>query len=97
MLNWDVESLAKSSDMEKSLYTAKQKVFLALLRQVRQEAGLRQEDVAKKLRKPQSFVSKVESGERRLDVLEARELCVVLGLTLVDFAKLLERALAGYR
>jgi len=83
--------------MEKNLYTAKQKVFLALIRQVRLDAGLRQEDVAKKLRKPQSFVSKIESGERRLDVLEARELCTVLGLTLVDFAKLLERALAGHR
>ncbi|MBN8625965.1 MAG: helix-turn-helix transcriptional regulator [Planctomycetes bacterium] len=83
--------------MEKSLYTAKQKAFLALLKQVRVDAGLRQEDVAKRLKKPQSLISKVESGERRLDVLELRELCIVLGTSLVDFSRRLERVLSKSR
>ena len=83
--------------MEKSLYSAKQKTLLALLRQVRSDAGLRQDDVAKRLRKPQSFVSKYESGERRLDILELREICTALGLRLVDFAGQLERALSKSR
>lgn len=80
--------------MEKSLFSPKQKVLLALLKQVRTDAGLRQEDVAKRLRKPQSFVSKYESGERRVDLLETREICVAIGVSLIDFVRQLERSLA---
>lgn len=43
----------------------RKKALLALLRDLRKEAGLRQTDLAKKLEKPQSYVSKYESGERR--------------------------------
>lgn len=64
--------------------------LLRLLRQVRTEAGLRQVDLAKKLRQPQSFVSKYESGERRLDLLELRQVCETLGLSLSDFVKRFE-------
>ena len=48
--------------------------FLVRLRQARTEAGLTQADVARYLGKPQSFVSKCESGERRVDVVELEEL-----------------------
>jgi transcriptional regulator with XRE-family HTH domain len=48
--------------------------FLKKLRQARLDAGLTQVDVAKHLRKPQSFVSKLESGERRVDPVELRHL-----------------------
>lgn len=44
--------------------------FLARLRAAREGAGLTQVEVAKRLRVPQSFVSKCESGERRVDVVE---------------------------
>ena len=43
------------------------------LKEARVEAGLSQQDVADKLGKPQSYVSKIESGERRLDVAEAKK------------------------
>lgn len=65
----------------------------ALLREVRTEAGLRQADLAAKLGQPQSFVSKYESGERRLDVLELREVCKAVGISLEDFAARLEGSL----
>ncbi len=65
--------------------------LLELLRQLRIEAGLRQVDLAKKLRQPQSFVSKYESGERRLDLLELRQVCIAAGISLQEFVKRFER------
>jgi len=64
--------------------------FLSLVRQMRLDAGLRQADLAEKLRRPQSFVSRYESGERRLDVLELRQICAVLGVSLAEFVRRLE-------
>ncbi len=70
---------------------AEKKRFLALLRRMRMEAGMRQTDLARQLGEPQSFVSKYESGERRLDVLELRRICAVLDFPLVEFVRRLER------
>jgi transcriptional regulator with XRE-family HTH domain len=47
-------------------YTA----LAAKLREARKDAGLTQQQAAKLLGKPQSFISKLESGERRLDAVE---------------------------
>jgi transcriptional regulator with XRE-family HTH domain len=78
-----------------SIKVRRRRVLLALLRQARRETGLRQTDVAAKLRKPQSFVSNYESGERRLDLLELQSLCEVLGVNLVDFVKRFQRDVAA--
>ena len=67
--------------------------FQALLREIRSEAGLRQSELAEKLGQPQSFVSKYESGERRLDILELREVCKALGISLQNFIHRLEDVL----
>ena len=58
------------SGVRKSLYSPDYDAFLALLRAVRQEAGLTQVDLAERLRTTQNYVSKSESGERRVDALE---------------------------
>jgi transcriptional regulator with XRE-family HTH domain len=79
--------------MEKSIHTPEQKKLQRLLRQVRRGAGLRQEDLAKLLGKGQSFVSKYESGERRLDLLEVRRICQAVGISLTDFVQRLEKSL----
>jgi transcriptional regulator with XRE-family HTH domain len=71
--------------MAKSIYSAGQERLQELLRQSRAEAGLSQTDLAKRLRKPQSFVSKYESGERRLDLVELKKICDALGTDLVQF------------
>jgi transcriptional regulator with XRE-family HTH domain len=71
-----------------------QKALLSLLRDIRMDAGLRQVDLAKVLRMPQSVVSKYESGERRLDILELRQVCGAVGLTLQDFVARLEQILS---
>jgi DNA-binding XRE family transcriptional regulator len=82
---------AKSGDgMEKTIYTAEYAVLLRLLKEAREQAGLTQVDLAKKLRQSQSFVSKIECGDRRLDVIQLRTVCKILGLTLPSFIQRLE-------
>lgn len=63
------------------------------MREVRTGAGLRQVDLAERLGQPQSFVSKYESGERRLDLLEVRRICEAVGITLEEFVRKLEDSL----
>jgi ribosome-binding protein aMBF1 (putative translation factor) len=70
-----------------------QKALLSLLRTIREEAGMRQEDLAEALLMPQSVISKYESGERRLDILELRQVCKATGLTLAKFGRRLDRVL----
>ena len=79
----------------KSKYANDQKIVESLLKELRVNAGLRQIDVASALGIQQSMVSKYEVGERRLDILEIRELCVVFGLNLLSFIELLEKRLEG--
>lgn len=79
--------------MKKSLYTTNQTLYLTQLRDLRLGSGLTQVELAAKLDKPQSFVSKYESGERRLDVLELREICLALGSSLCEFSATLDRQL----
>lgn len=54
---------------------------------------MRQEDVASRLGRPQSYVSKYESGEQSLDPVEVAEICRVLGTSLTAFSAQLEREL----
>ncbi|MCV7230637.1 helix-turn-helix domain-containing protein [Mycolicibacterium komossense] len=68
--------------MEKSLYSEQYQQLCALLRDFRREAKLTQVEVAHRLDVPQSFVSKYESGERRLDVIELRHVAEAIGTTL---------------
>ena len=68
--------------MGSSVHSIRYQEFLKRLRAARKEAGLTQEEVAQQLKVHQSFVSKSESGERRVDVVE-----------LSDFAKLYQKEL----
>ena len=76
--------------MPKFTGTIEQKIFQTLLRQLRIEAGFTQVTLAQSLGKAQSYVSKYESGERRLDFLELRHLCDFLGISMTDFSKRLD-------
>ncbi len=75
---------------DKSLWLKRQRVLEVFLKELRKKSGLRQVDVAIALGIPQSMVSKYESGERRLDILEVREICHLFGVSLLDFVKELE-------
>ena len=76
--------------MAKSIYSVGQEKLQALLKNTREEAGFTQTALAKKLKRPQSFVSKYESGERRLDLVELREICEALKISLIEFVRQFE-------
>lgn len=63
----------------KSIYERSYRTLLSVLVQARKDAGLTQQQLADKLGRPQSFVSKTENGERRIDVVEFLELCRLVG------------------
>lgn len=64
----------------------------AFLRQLRIEARLRQADVAKRLDEPQSFVSKYESGEKRVSFVDLTRICAALGVPLAEFVRRWEKS-----
>ncbi len=55
---------------------------------------MRQVDMAERLGQPQSFVSKYESGERRLDLIEIRQVCDAAGVSLTAFVRKFEEGVA---
>ena len=80
--------------MDKSIYTREYETLVRLLREAREGADLTQIELAELLGQSQSFVSKSERGERRLDLIQLRTICRILGISLVDFVNRLERELA---
>ena len=70
----------------KSIHSAQYAVLLQLLHAARTRAGLTQIEMAKKLRTTQSAVSKIERGERRLDIVELHAWCRGLGISFRKFA-----------
>ena len=83
--------------MEKSIYTTEYNAMLRLLRQAREDAGVTQVQLATKLKLTQSLLSKMERGDVRLDIIQLRTICRVLGTTLPAFVQELERELSSRR
>ena len=81
-----IEDKAVASLLSKDEYEAAYDRFLSNLQAARKQANLTQEEVARHLGKPQSFVSKIESGERRLDFVEVVALARIYGKELSYFA-----------
>lgn len=73
--------------MKKSVFTAEYQILRTLLRSVRERSNVTQVELAEKLDETQSFVSKCERGERRLDVVQLNAFCEALGIELIDFVK----------
>ncbi len=73
--------------MTKSVHTRNYRLFLELLIKARKDAGVTQEQLAKRLNRPQSFVSKCENGERRVDVIELLQILQSIGVEPMSFLK----------
>lgn len=71
--------------MPSQLHGYRYQVFRNLLVKAREDAEMTQVQIAKLLRKPQSFVSKYERGERRLDFTEFIEIAAVLKIDINSF------------
>jgi len=69
------------------MYSKEYKDIIERLKTARIEAGLAQQEVAEKLGKPQSFISKIESGERRLDVVEIKKFASIYKKDISFFIK----------
>ena len=80
--------------MEKSVFSAEYAALLRALIEARKAAGLRQADVARDLVRAQSFVSKYEHGQRRLDVIEFLKVARVVGLDPIEVLRSIDRDLS---
>lgn len=87
-------SQGKWCTMEKSVYTREYQVVLELLAVARKTSGITQVELADRLGTTQSYVSKIERGELRLDILQLRAVCRALGTPLADFVSRLDSCLA---
>ena len=81
--------------MPKSIHREAYKLLCSLLVARRKEAGLSQYDLARKLKRPQSFVAKIEVGERRLDVLEFLDIARALNADPHEILRAVEAAYPG--
>jgi len=71
--------------MEKSIYSEAYSTFLGQLRETRVAQRVTQEELASRLGTTQSFISKCERGERRIDLVEVRLFCEALEVDFIDF------------
>lgn len=80
--------------MRKSLHRPEHTTLAALLRDFRLHSGLTQVQVCRALRAPQSFLSDVETGQRRLDLVQLNDLCRALGIPLSRLVRAFEKGVA---
>ncbi|MGZ5165425.1 MAG: helix-turn-helix domain-containing protein [Burkholderiales bacterium] len=83
--------------MPKSLRSSRQRQLIVLLVEARRSQGLTQAQVAARLGRPQSFMAKVEGGERRLDVIEFIDLANALKVRAADVIARLQGELRAKR
>lgn len=73
--------------MGRSFHSERYQRLVRTLKAERLRGGLTQEDVARALKRPQSFVAKYESGERRLDIVEFAEIAAAISVDAVILFK----------
>lgn len=79
--------------MTKTIHRHEYQVLLKLLKEQRERAGKTQTDCSEALGRSQSFISDVERGTRRLDLIQLHDLCQFLGVPLAEFIEHFENEL----
>ncbi|TGV29946.1 XRE family transcriptional regulator [Mesorhizobium sp. M00.F.Ca.ET.186.01.1.1] len=77
----------------KSIHSDSYAVFLECLKEMRRTKNLTQIELAELINRDQTYVSKYERAERRLDVIEIRTICNALGIHFIDFIRNVENEL----
>jgi transcriptional regulator with XRE-family HTH domain len=77
--------------MDKTILPKDQEIFPICLGSAQQRQGLTQAEIAERLGETQSFISKCERGERRLDIVETRAFCRAMGVNFVEFVTEFDR------
>lgn len=73
------------------------RILLEVLRELRKQRKLTQDQLAKSMGVKQAFVSKYETGERRLDFVDLIGICDVLGMSIVKFAERFDASRKAYK
>ena len=79
--------------MEKSTFTREYEILRTLIREYREAGGLTQVELAERIGETQSYVSKVERGERRLDLVQLRVFCEAMKVPCQEFVERFERGI----
>ena len=79
----------------KTIHSPEYAIFLRLLRQIRERQEVTQEQLAERWGVTQSFISKCERGERRIDIVELRAFCQAMGIALPVFVAELDQYLTN--
>ena len=79
--------MCPEGNLSKTLGTSRHRALIAFLTQKRKNAGLSQSELAKALGEYQSFVARMESGQRRVDVVEYEKLAKILKFDVHEFFK----------
>jgi len=73
--------------MSKTIYSKEHRYIVEQLKKAREEANLSQDEVAKILHKTQSYISKIESGQRKVDIVQLKEFAKIYKKNLDFFIK----------
>jgi len=76
--------------IRRSLHSREYAQFLTVLKRVREDVGMTQGDLAAKIGQTQTYISKCERGQRRVDIIELRAFCKALGIDIDRFLRLLD-------
>jgi transcriptional regulator with XRE-family HTH domain len=76
--------------MKKTIHAKEYHIVISLLRELREQKQLTQQGLADKIGSDQTFISKIEIGERRVDIIELKYICDALEIELVEFVNQVE-------
>lgn len=80
--------------IQKSIHAREYHKVISLIREYREKKNLTQKELADKIGTDQTFISKIEIGERRVDVIELRIICLALDVSLIEFINHLESTIS---